>query len=428
MKRKIAARTGGLLELIAVDGTRKEPPLAYNNTKTGTEAHFLSNIPYNQDSCFKMSSHQEALRLIHMSSVQYIHRSVAEFLLSASPSHVRVAENESLRQQAVTSVALAILMRRLLGSQCVQSWSYSTVSALLCIIRTLPALRAFDVLLRIESEAGSFFQKLSSGVRRTCPWSHAFFQYHIAYHVFYSFGLGDTYLDVPGLAAADGCLEFLEHYENSLPKRWSPYYKGYLLLCASNGLSEEWNLPREAADMLCARKAQVVNWLVKHDADLLTPQLRLRSRFADVSIMVRPPVVQCWLFVLELLKEHSHHLIHFRAVLEELMQRINRHMGNDSQTYVWCIGKDLWTCECEFPLVLDGDVYSIVFVMHSTLEALMKGAWKTLHSCGVSHYSVSTYHCEVDTIRPARYLTSRLTGAKSTGTSLARYSIASPMS
>lgn len=382
MKRKIAARTGGLLELIAVDGTRKEPPLAYNNTKTGTEAHFLSNIPYNQDSCFKMSSHQEALRLIHMSSVQYIHRSVAELLLSASPSHVRVAENESLRQQAVTSVALAILMRRLLGSQCVQSWSYSTVSALLCIIRTLPALRAFDVLLRIESEAGSFFQKLSSGVRRTCPWSHAFFQYHIAYHVFYSFGLGDTYLDVPGLAAADGCLEFLEHYENSLPKRWSPYYKGYLLLCASNGLSEEWNLPREAADMLCARKAQVVNWLVKHDADLLTPQLRLRSRFADVSIMVRPPVVQCWLFVLELLKEHSHHLIHFRAVLEELMQRINRHMGNDSQTYVWCIGKDPWTCECEFPLVLDGDVYSIVFVMHSTLEALMKGAWKTLHSCG----------------------------------------------
>ena len=121
-----------------------------------------------------------------------------------------------------------------------------------------------------------------------------------------------------------------------------------------------------------------MKWLVDREADLMT--LQLRSSCAENGhIMVRPLLVQCWIFMLQVLGIRCTCVRDDLVIVRELMQCISLHTCFDEQTYVWSVG---WCAGvCDVVMVSELDSHTVIY-LYSKLHALRTRAWALLESTG----------------------------------------------
>jgi len=256
------------------------------------------------------------------------------------------------------------------------------IELLASALKALAETDASALLLRIQSEIWPLVDRIYQHGVCSYAWGHGFFSRYVTRKVHERYERTDFVLDTPGLAAAYGCIKFLKEFEEGLPGQWSPYYKGYLLLCATNDLQHtEIEARGQGPDFICERKALVAKWLVEYGADVLTPQLRPSSSVPD-ALMVRPPIVQCWIFVVKLLKHHNQHCLSFLNTVHELMRYLSRHTCLDEEKYIWSVGPA--DCEHDFETKLhegcDVAFFDVAFFAQSELRSLRAFAWSLQES------------------------------------------------
>ncbi|KAK5098962.1 hypothetical protein LTR70_000917 [Exophiala xenobiotica] len=344
MQRRIHARTAGLLEVVdVVLPTPTHLPTSTNRRTFGAQHQDKSRRPGSNAMCecglqppeghqYSPVEHDAFRQLwtVGNKEVQYIHRSVVEFLGgkftetcdSQEPAHSEDAPDGNLVDQVSRA------------------------------LRPLPETDSCDIVLQLMA----FGETASVNFRaHACAygWDHELFNgiNHSEDGMFNSAGSCgiELFLDIPGLMASHGNLTYLRDHFNSQPEQPSSYYKGHLLVCAATGLYDDFE--NDLRGQAYLRRAQTISWLVDIGADLLTPQLCIVPNSWSVAMLPRPPLVECWLFISRLINHCRSNLTYMIACIGALVTKLLGQEAALESKFIWSISNQAFVdvsvpCAC----------------------------------------------------------------------------------
>ena len=354
MQRRIYARTAGLLEV--VDGVSPIPmrrPVS-NSTDFGAEHQDKSRrsttnaicecglqspdvhqySPVDQD-----AFHQ--LWTVGNKEVQYMHRSVVEFLRENIAATRDTQEHNPQRIGAAKGFVFALVTAY--GLRILPGWSDETlygnlVGQLSRALRLLPETDSCDIVLQLTVFGETALVNFRA---HACAygWDHEIFNgvNHGGSGILGVSGVSgkELFLDIPGLMASHGNLTYLLDHFNSRPEQLSSYYRGYLLVCAAAGLHDDFENDLRGDAYL--RRAQTISWLVDIGADLLTPQLCIIEHIWLANVLPRPPLVECWLFISRLINHCRHDLTYMIDCIEALVTKLLGQEAALESKFIWSI-------------------------------------------------------------------------------------------
>jgi len=340
MKRKIPTRTAGLLEIVEEEPGQQAllatdiPSYLAETPETPlipTQCTCDRQVKY---SCFPHNDSGAELHLLHRRTVQYVHRSVAEFLHTRAKSSLGLTRDARLTVLACWRFACASLMKFCLGCHCGKFVENGLLSILVAAIRQLGEAHAASLFLRMQLTTANSCLRTCREI--VCPygWSYEVFYRHLQSELpGVHGGTVSIFLDIPGLMASVGSLSFLQIYCKDTSRPWSPYYKGYLLVCAARGI-REWSANVTSFDY--ARRAETITWLLSTGADPFTYQLCPFERQSGIYTP-RRPIVESWFFVLQMLNDHGHNMQYLLAICRTLIRHLCQYSAGSCEEIVWSI-------------------------------------------------------------------------------------------
>jgi len=342
MERKVRVRTAGLLEVVE-DATQRGwiSWHAHQTLETYKSSSELNppictcglEDPKDLSRCCSRRPEFEQLQDAHDKKVSYVHRSAAEFVATSLRGRRTSEEHTRMQMRGYEKLLLAQYITYGLGCNCTTAKSPSRI-----LSRSLSHLD--------EARTAAVFSKMVIlGINFLSKWDDCMCSYGWSHEIFnrqWRLSAVDTSqrypyehsLDFPGLMASYGFMTFLQEHLKS-GGRWCSYYAGYLLLCCARGITQH-RIRRDESTYL--KQAQTIHNLVASGADMLTPQLSgLDIGTARLVLVPRPPLAECWLFIMRLLLECGGDLVK-RAKVARLLAGVLLKRQYDHETeIVWSV-------------------------------------------------------------------------------------------
>jgi len=389
MQRRIHARTAGLLEVVdVVLSTPTHLPTSTHSRTFGAQHRDKSGSPGSNAICEcdlqPPDGHQYSpveqdtfrqLRTVGNKEVQYVHRSVVEFLREKfrgtcgsqerSPQRVRAAKGSVFA--LFTAYGLGLLPKlsnRFAGND-------NLVDQVSKVLRFFRETDSSDIVMQLTTFGETALVNFRA---HACAygWDHEIFN-RINHSEFGMLGSNgscgiELFLDIPGLMASHGNLTYLLDHFNSLPEQPSSYYRGYLLVCAATGLRDDF--ANDLRGQAYLTRAQTISWLVENGADLLTPQICIVENRWVVKMLPRPPLVECWLFISRLINHCRHDLTYMIDCIQALVTKL---LGQESaleSKFNWSVSNQTFVdvsvpCDCSHDTETD-----FVWMIQTTLGEL----------------------------------------------------------
>lgn len=383
MEVKIRAKTAGILEVVyspsydssILESDRKDELLMDNKNSANAQDEAsglgLCTCPksFDRNRCFASLPCFKELWHMHHKTIQYMHRDIAEKFNLAQHMDLDATYAESLHLQAQKKFIAATLIEHKLGCRC------STVERTrsLCLsLRTMGEDHATatmkDILDRFDAlSTFSLVQGCHYG------WGHELLSpvWQVAFendeYNSDASSVDPSVLDLPGLMAWLGYLNFFKAIDG-VALSWSPYYKGYLCACATK---RAWSRTSDH-EQLYSGKSRVISWLIESGADVLSPQIA-RPTFGhdtDSHIIMQTTMVDCWSFIMHLLKEPLVARAEKLRICETLVPLLLAQKCRLEDVVVWCVDMGAKT-DVETELVshyLHG--HELQSVLRTTIEKL----------------------------------------------------------
>ncbi|KAK5085051.1 hypothetical protein LTR70_005658 [Exophiala xenobiotica] len=315
MPRSIYACTAGLIEIVDNERPRRalEEPVIHPSDvallSSGTTASAgVSSALYpvctcytrSRKRCFEASRRPLELTTFHKKHVQYLHRSVRDFLATETENPTTTWLDQEIRahQASASTLVLSELFVCELGCVC----KTHVVDTLL--FRSLSAMNESDAehlgtkIMRFAEHSQTMHNGHNCGYGR----SHRLFDQRglTAYrgaHTWRSYlpRTPDQCVDLAGTLLATGKPAFASMLVSTKAPKLSRYYKGYLMLCAARC---SVRLMRDID--IVGQRAETLRFLVESGADLVSPQVVVGVGKPG-SLSPRPPLLEVLLFILRAL-------------------------------------------------------------------------------------------------------------------------------
>lgn len=321
-RKRMFSRTGGLLELT----NNKWQPVSVSpqSCARGIRNRMLSKSELCP--CGKGEGHPAfPTRLWHNHDVfvQYVHRSVAEFISSGKLGKDSIAIDPETRKKTYKCLSLAQGVTFGLGCQCTWRTGERLLSRSLELV---DESIISELVLRIQAFNHRHAVHVRSTVSCKCKHADAPQGHDRPQEGFWI--KPTTALDIVGLMCALGCLEFLQLWFKSLIRPASPLYLSYLLNCATQ---RHWDF--SARDPRITHRARVVLWLLQNGADLTSYYIDCIDFYN--GLFRRPVLGACWLFVLQLLIEHDEELELRLSLARGIADKLSKPSENCAKQIIW---------------------------------------------------------------------------------------------
>lgn len=326
MKRRLFASTAGLVEL--------RPHIAYSvlASRWGESLPLLisreENVEPRYPICGCGDEHRSNWKF-HLKnrtfiidyqwrSLQFIHRSAVEFLISKNSSTTDVRSHKDLYRKLFSVLLVICACGLLIRSENIEEILYGLGKVLGRDDTNLILPGSIEdtlALLKMENfpgcEYGWFHDNISDYLRRVTP-----------------------ALDLAGLTSELGFSSPITAMTEHLNQEPSSYYKGYLVTCAA------FQFPHgdkaDEKEYLIA-KAEIILKLIKTGADMHTPQLRFMSQ-THAIIQPRPPLIDSWFLILQALIIWDNENCPWPQVFQEISVVLDRYEFGGSEKIVCSIG------------------------------------------------------------------------------------------
>lgn len=238
MKTRILTRCAGLLEVTT----------ATKNSEHGRD-HPVQN------------SNSSTLEHYHEAKVRFLHRTARDFLLDTQAGHAIAGETSQTsddRSSNFTRARMAGLIEGLIP------FDGDTIHLLISNISHYKTRYETDLIetFRRVCETLSVPGSSTHDMTRMGFWEHR---------------QGSPACDFVGTAALQGCMKYVRFYIDRATVSVSPYYRGYLFMCATSDAS--------VASSAILEKIQLAGWLARNGADL-------RTKHHFEHSYIRPPLVK----------------------------------------------------------------------------------------------------------------------------------------
>ena len=252
LSTRLVTRCAGLLELAVVEELHNTDSSA-NISTASSDASLQPRINLHGSN---------PLTIYHKTKVKFLHRTARDFLLNTKDGQVLFGvPNMSFDSgfQNVTRARMATLV------QCLAEFNGTQVEKIIGDIGRSNTIH--------EKELLTTFKRLCERLSKTGSYDR-----HIGYRRFWESTLGIAFkgIDFEGTAASCGCVDYVRYFVETKGPYVSPYYRGFLLLCAVRGLNDGNAIPIHALSM--------ISWLAAHGADLCTKQI-LGRRDHDIALV-----------------------------------------------------------------------------------------------------------------------------------------------
>lgn len=239
--------------------------------------------------CVFSFSDSDRIRYVHNTTVDYLHRSAADFLWNNKDGEKIFSKEEDTNG----AVGLGFIQSQLAG--------YSLGCTCYCSVTELSIQEYCDR----SAQATEVQNLLSTMIRISRQTKAELNSSHCHYGWFHQFSLTNScrarwpgnghWLDVLGFVSSLAYLEPVRDFIASCSERVSAYYKGYLVICACRGTTglAPWNVRRPIECL------KLVQWLVSTGADLSANHLIPVN--GNGGCRVRNPFVECCLLLLKML-------------------------------------------------------------------------------------------------------------------------------
>ena len=247
LRTRLVTRCAGLLELVMVEEEHDTDSSA-NISTASSDASLQPRINLHGSN---------PLTIYHKTKVKFLHRTARDFLLNAKDGQVLFGvSNMSFDSgfQNVTRARMATLV------QCLAEFNGTQVEDIIRDIGLSSTIHMKELLIT--------FKRLCERLSKTGLGGR-----HIGYRSFWESTRGT---DFEGIVASYGCVDYVRYFVETKGPYVSPYYRGYLLLCAARRLDSIYTIPIHALSM--------ISWLAAHGADLCTKQIRY-GRGHDIALV-----------------------------------------------------------------------------------------------------------------------------------------------
>lgn len=411
MKRKIPTRTAGLLEVVSLtrSSTRSEGLYIFSTSESpdgqsiGVDGaaedrnHFCDcDLKLRQLPDFPSASTEQSLMLLAYNEVQYMHRSVAEFIASTAIWKIQPMQNSQQQEFLLERWLLADIATFALGYHSRKQLQQDLTENLHKVFDTLDERNALLLIPKLIHLGETLFTACRTH-RCTYGWCHEVFFYMMGYtyeisESHYQRSAGSCF-DFTGFIARYTYPSCLEAQLGITCSKLSPYYLGYLLICATTG--PEF-FPGRRVDSLWRdrlKRAKNITWLIGRNTDIQCPQICIFDNFPCGALLPRRPMVNCWLFVLRLFYEFEDSGAHLADIVnfsDALAQRILREEQNLAEEVVWSIGSGGMSCD-----VHTTGSPSFTIMLRMSLRDVQSYALSTIkyfdHRCLENKYVCSGY-------------------------------------
>ena len=255
LKTRLFTRCAGLLELV-VDGGQHATGFSVNTSTISSDVPLQPRVDLYGSN---------PLTIYHATKVKFLHRTARDFLLNTKDGQeVFGVPNTSFdsRFRNVTRARMATF---------IQSFVQFNGSSVLNVIEDIGKSSTTH-----EKELLITFKRLCERLSKTELPIH-----HISYRSFWRLF---TSFDFEGTAASCGCVNYVRYFVETKEPYVSPYYRGYLFLCAARSL---YFNPINGIHTL-----PIISWLAAQGADLCTKQVMsgsVQDPASMISLLLTSP-------------------------------------------------------------------------------------------------------------------------------------------
>lgn len=223
MKIRILTRCAGLLEVTTATKDRKY--VEYHST---------------------LKSNADTLRIYHDQKISFMHRTARDFLLDTQPGHTIAGETSQTRDDRFANHMRARMASLIEGLISLNPYEISD---------TIERVGRFKT--RYETDLIETFRQVCQALNVPGSSDHDINRTNV-----WALYQSPPPSDVVGTAAFYGCMKYVTFYVDRASVSVSPYYRGYLFMCAMSNVFDEGPLVSE--------KTQLAGWLAQNGADLRT--------------------------------------------------------------------------------------------------------------------------------------------------------------
>ena len=338
MPRNIYTYTAGLIEIVDMKTTQCEleetitdpSDVALLSSQTIPSTRISKAMypvctcyPSSRQRCFQASRGRLELTTFHKRHVQYLHRSVRDFLATENPITTRVGQETRAQQAPISTVVLSRLVVCELGCVCGESVVHSVLFGSSRVTKEPDLHHLGTRIMQFAEHNPTLYNGHNCGYGR----SHRLLSRRSLWNC----------VDLAGTLLATGMPTFAGMLMGLNTSKLSRYYKGYLVLCASRhplGVDTDFGV---------SQRAETLRLLVQSGADLVSPQVVVGAAVGDGAggLLPRPPALEVLLFVLRTIVSSRGFGRDARLrCLDQLVDTLAaRNLGQNPTIYHWTVAE-----------------------------------------------------------------------------------------